>query len=465
MDEIRHYLGEVIARSRPELTESDQKALIERIIDFIEKHNPKDRQGAMRMVAGEEARPSSRHRRVQAETAAPKAAELGFVITCQPDGKITEVLRDGLGFGSRLSRGTDFSGIVSRFHVRRAGRFLRSIRHGHVSYDCALTVLGASGMVRLFCSGFAVDGEIVIIAVEEPLATFVPQELSRLAEKKAGILGPVLKELAAWKHRQKSAATAEADDLPSSVPGSPSHATGEHSGAVGRRRLMELAAHDLRNPISGIMAACQYLVEDASKILQPHQVLILSSIESSSRLALRLIQELAEIPTIQLGEPRLELRSTDVVALLHWEAAAVRPLANSMAVKLDVQVTQQIPSLRVDAARVGEALHGLLVNAIGPSMMPGRIELTASYRRGEITVLLNREYAAAAGRRPTAGGVFGSKGYPRKLSDVHAALLLARTKRIVDAHGGSMRVDTQGKHANAWTVMLPAAADQPTSKE
>lgn len=466
MDSLRHHLGQGVARSRPELSLSDQQSLVDHLIQFIESYEAESQSTPLKTVAVEASRDTSHNGRSEEGRRHLESGAIGFVIGCRPDGKITEVIQDGLGPGFRLAPEMDFTAIVSPFHARKATRFLRGIRPNHASFDCALSMAGQFGIVRLFCSGFAVGSVIVVIGTEEPLETSIPPDLSRLAEKKPGRLGPVLKELATWRKNQKSASTPSADRPHTSEGAASPEIAVNQSTHAGRRRLLELAAHDLRNPISGILAACQYLIEDASQALEPHQVLILCSIESSTRLALQLIQELAEIPSIQLGKLQLELRPTDLVAVVNDAVSAVRQLADTMKVKVRVRVREQIPSIAGDAIRLSEALHGLLVNAIGPLPAAGQIETIVGIRSGEVTILMNREYALAAGRPATPPGAHpGSRSSRRKLSDIHAALLLARTKRIVEAHGGTMRVESPGKHQSSWTVTLPAAMGQAARKK
>lgn len=466
MDYLRHQLGQGVARARPELSSSDQQALIDHLVEFIEKYHAESQSKPLRTGAP---RPDAASHKGRSEVTGtpPESGAIGFVISCRPDGKITEVIQDSLGQGSRLSPDMDFTAIVSPFHSRKAARFLRSIQPDHALYDHALSVLGRSGMVRLFCSGFSVGPLIVVVATEEPLAMSIPEDLSRLAEKKPGRLGPVLKELAGWKTNQRNVPPAAAGDPPQAAEGpTSSEITARHSTSAGRRRLLELAAHDLRNPISGILAACQYLMEDATQALEPHQLLILYSIESSTRLALQLIQDMAEIPSIRLAKPQLDLRPTDLVAVVHQAVSAVRPLADAMKVKVQVRVREQIPTVTGDATRLSEALHGLLINAIGPSPAAGQIEIVVAVHSGEPTILMHREYAMAAGRSGTTlAGQSGSRSSHRKLTDIHAALLLARTRRIVEAHGGAMQLATPGKQDNSWTMTLPSAAGHPARKK
>src|SRR5260370_42104294 len=53
-------------------------------------------------------------------------------------------------------------------------------------------------------------------------------------------------------------------------------------------QLLEIGAHDLRNPISEILAACQYLLEDAGALLDEQNLTILQLSHLSSCSVLRL---------------------------------------------------------------------------------------------------------------------------------------------------------------------------------
>ena len=82
-----------------------------------------------------------------------------------------------------------------------------------------------------------------------------------------------------------SRAEAHSRELRSSNPDTPPR----------RKRSQQAArkvAHDLQNPISGILAATQYLIEDAGPILADHHLTALHAIEASGFRLLRLIDTL-----------------------------------------------------------------------------------------------------------------------------------------------------------------------------
>jgi signal transduction histidine kinase len=188
---------------------------------------------------------------------------------------------------------------------------------------------------------------------------------------------------------------------------------------------------------------------------------VLGSIESSTRVALQLIETLAEIPTIGVRKPQLDLQPTDLASVIHEAVAEVRPIAETRNTKVVVRMKEHVPTFKGDSARLREAMHAILVNIIGTSTAAGRIELSASMDVGQVHIVLHREPAAQTGEPSApAPGRSSRRETPRKLSDVHAALLWARAKLILKAHGGAVRTDHHATQGQSWTVTLPIAAHQ-----
>src|SRR5437868_2049315 len=129
-------------------------------------------------------------------------------------------------------------------------------------------------------------------------------------------------------------------------------------GGFDPMQLLEVAAHDLRNPISGILAAGQYLVDDAGSVLDEHHLALLESIDSSGRSMLRLIDDVIELSHIESGTLRLDIQATDIQPLLHRALLSTQPAADRKKVKLDVVAGTNgpLPALDIDPARVFRAL-------------------------------------------------------------------------------------------------------------
>jgi signal transduction histidine kinase len=68
----------------------------------------------------------------------------------------------------------------------------------------------------------------------------------------------------------------------------------ESNDAQGEIARLHVAAHDLRNPISGILSASEFLLEDLPDAREEH-IAILRAIYTSSRFMLQLIDDIGEM--------------------------------------------------------------------------------------------------------------------------------------------------------------------------
>lgn len=457
MEIVRHHLRKAVARSRPELELAQQQRLVDQILELIGSTTLASGTGPVQMIATGEAPDFPNRLRGDQLLREPELGRVAFAIVCGHDGTIEQVMRGGLELGPQFSPGRMLTALVAPFHSRKAGRFLRDLHSERPVFDCSLSTLGLSDKIRLFWSGVPLECGIIVVGTKEPLSDSVPEQLAELAKDQPDAIRPFLAELSAWRKRRTSSVPLSPDDSGhATVMQAHSAVRGMSHAVPGRRRLLDLAAHDLCNPISAIVSACEYLIEDAAGVLEPRHMLFLHSIAASGRKTLKVVQDMAEIPRIRLNQPALDLKPTDIVSVMQEEVASLLPLANDMNVTVALNFGKLMPAFTGDSARLREALHGLLVNAIGPAAVGGRIEIDIAGGKDDISVALHRIFLVAPCE--SYPETTGSRKNPRRISDVYSALLLLQARSIVNAHGGVLRVESHRKHGPCWTVTLPAAA-------
>ena len=124
------------------------------------------------------------------------------------------------------------------------------------------------------------------------------------------------------------------------------------------------AAHDLKNPLSGILSAAEYLIEDASNLLEGEHVAMLHLIELSSRHLLALIDDLAEISSIAPDGLRRDTAPRDLVRLTRGVVARNRTLLASKKIRIDLAVDHERLRAEVNSRRLQQAIQRLLGLAI-----------------------------------------------------------------------------------------------------
>jgi signal transduction histidine kinase len=208
-------------------------------------------------------------------------------------------------------------------------------------------------------------------------------------------------------------------------------------------QLLEMAAHDLRNPISGILAAGQYLLEDAGALLEEQHVAMLQSIDASSRSMLRLIDDLIELAGIESGELRLDMKAAEIQPLMNQAVSASQAVADRKRVRLvmDSDGKAPLPALSIDPVKIFHAIDSLLASTVKFSRPGSRIEIGVGSRAGKATIWLRTDGSGiSAGALRSLFNPFRKNRTIRPGVEGGTALSLARAKRIIEAHGGVAHV-------------------------
>lgn len=386
-------------------------------------------------------------------------------VLCRPSGILLEVVYDELGLQHSLTPGREFSSVIAPFHRRKAHRFLRTMRAGGSALDWELGLSLSHGIVPLFFSGCITNRGIVIIGAKEPLtAGTIPGGLAK-TEKHADSMAPAIQELRVRKEekakverRLEQQLLRLSEALSASAKGVKERRPERPRGSQ-HLRLLEIAAHDLRNPISGVLAATEYLIEDAGRVLEPHHLALLYSIESSAQLMLRLLQDMVEIPTMSPRKVRLELHSTDLPLLIEHAVASNASVAESKRVKIEVRMGKPLPALMADAGKLTAAVEGLLYSAIRssqPATVIG-LEVTADPEQ----VILTLRHHPSSDSADLIKSLFHPtlNARPRRgLSDQRAELALAHMRRVVAAHHGTVEYQSGRGPESVVTLALPLSA-------
>jgi len=220
-------------------------------------------------------------------------------------------------------------------------------------------------------------------------------------------------------------------------------------------RKLAFATHDLRNPIAGILAASQYLADETAAVLNSEQREILDSIRSSSRLLLRLVDNILELSKIESGVLKLDCRPTDLLALIHQNLVANRLLGLSKGIRINLVSEKCLPEISVDPSRIAEVIDNLVTNAIKFSHPGGEISIRVARRRNMTAISVCDEGPGISEEHlqslATSQGTFSSHNG----DGCGTGLGLAIARRIVTRHGGKIEIRSKVGFGSTFTVLLP----------
>jgi len=221
-----------------------------------------------------------------------------------------------------------------------------------------------------------------------------------------------------------------------------------------RRNMVADVAHELRTPLSNIRG---YLEAVNDGVMKPDAESIQSLNEEATRLA-RLVDELQELSLAEAGELKLICQSEDISKLISQSVLAFQAQAASKGVALSVDLGDELPSVNIDSQRIAQVLHNLLDNAMAHTDSGDSINVSAIQKDNWVEVsvadtgkgipdedlpnIFERFYRVDKSRARATGG---------------SGLGLTIAKRLVEAHGGSIEVQSELGRGTRLTFTLPSS--------
>jgi PAS domain S-box-containing protein len=214
----------------------------------------------------------------------------------------------------------------------------------------------------------------------------------------------------------------------------------ERLAAIGE--LAAMVGHDLRNPLTGIAGATYYLKTKLDSGMNQKSMEMLEFIEKDIEYLNNIITDLLEYSR----EIRLELRETTPKSITKEALSFVKVPENIQASDL----TQDEPKIKVDAEKMKRVFVNIIQNAIDAMPEGGELTITSNVSSGILEVAF------------TDTGIGMSKEVMEKLwtplfstKAKGMGLGLAICKRIVEAHGGNISVESAVGEGTAFTVTIP----------
>ncbi len=227
----------------------------------------------------------------------------------------------------------------------------------------------------------------------------------------------------------------------------------EHrAGLVAQKQLEQVKAdfysmvtHDLRSPTSNILIAIQMLLQDAGEPLTPEQAEFLGLIQRSADKMLELINDYLDFAKIDAGYLRLNLGDVELGKVVKASISLARLQAQSKNQTLTLDLPPDPVPARADAERLLQVLDNLLSNAVKYTPEGGRITVQLRVENGQAVF---RVSDTGVGIPPAQLPALFTK-YHRVPGEatlgIHGTGLgLLIVKEIVEAHGGTVRAESEG---------------------
>ncbi len=208
-----------------------------------------------------------------------------------------------------------------------------------------------------------------------------------------------------------------------------------------RRRLINDVSHELNTPLSVIQLEAKGLRDG----LQTPESASDHIIQEVDRLR-GLVTDLDWLAETDSGEFRLTLEISSVYELLTAEVDRWQPQSQARQVELSLQASADLPDMDLDRVRMSQALGNILSNAIHCTEAGGSIVLRAGLEGDETLAISVTDDGIGihAADLPHVFDRFYRTDQSRSRGIGGTGLGLAITRAIVEAHGGTIAVTSDG---------------------
>ncbi|MGE5601414.1 MAG: ATP-binding protein [Nitrososphaerales archaeon] len=220
-----------------------------------------------------------------------------------------------------------------------------------------------------------------------------------------------------------------------------------------RRNMVGDVAHELRTPLTNLRG---YLEATRDGLIPPDNALV-DNLYEETMLLTRLVADLHELAQAEAGQLTLVRTPTLLSEVVEQAIEILRPQADVKGVALSVDAPSSLPIVSIDRERIGQVLRNLLNNALAHTPAGGEIAVSAVRQDGTVLVsvcdtgegispealphVFDRFYRADRSRARHTGGY---------------GLGLAIVKQLVQAHGGTVTVESELGKGSAFRFTLPA---------
>ncbi len=212
-------------------------------------------------------------------------------------------------------------------------------------------------------------------------------------------------------------------------------------------------SHELRTPLTSIIGYIELLRDESMD--GPNTGQFTEVIGRNAEQLLRLVADLLFLSRMRTGTLAIDLHATDLAGLAAKAVAEMRPQARRKNVELVLSATA-VPPFAADPVRITQLLGNLISNAVKFTGAGGRVEVSIGAQEdGAVLAVADTGAGIPAADREKIFERFYRSATAARLVVPGTGLGLPIVKAIVEAHGGSITVDSAEGQGSTFTVHLP----------
>ena len=208
-------------------------------------------------------------------------------------------------------------------------------------------------------------------------------------------------------------------------------------------------------PLTSIKERIDFLTDELTAVLTPNQKVKMAILAEESTHLIGVVNSLVELSKMESGLTTYHFEPTPLASVIDQTLTDVAPLAKTKEIALKKDGSDSLPRIKMDAAKIVQALRTLVGNALKLTASGGSLIIASRAVDQGIQVSITGTALKMAEKKiaplfDLADASSASNG------DYGAELGWAMAQHIIRSHGGSLWVETNPHQGSTFSFVLPA---------
>ena len=224
-----------------------------------------------------------------------------------------------------------------------------------------------------------------------------------------------------------------------------------------KSEFMANMSHELRTPLNSIIGFSELLRDGLGGPLNPEQHEFVDNIYSNSRLLLKLINNVLDFSKLESDSLTLECREFELFPLLQAVKDEISSHLAEKSQEFELNVSEQIGPVWGDEVRIRQVLLSLLDNACKFTPQAGKITVSCTPAEDPRMVVISVSDTGVGIKPEDQKSIFDAfRQVDGSTTRCYggAGLGLAVAKKLVEAHGGRIWVESEPGKGSTFSFTL-----------
>ena len=222
-----------------------------------------------------------------------------------------------------------------------------------------------------------------------------------------------------------------------------------------REHFAAIVSHELKSPLGAVQQNLYVLAEDLKDKFSPEQQEKVARLQNRIDELIKLINTWLRVISVDIDKIKDQFEPISLGPIIENAVETVNQQAVRKDININMEVDKDIKEINGDSGALTEAIVNLLTNSVKYTKMGGEVSITAKSEPKQVVISVVDNGVGIA--EEDIGFIFSDfyRGKNLPEGERSSGVGLSITKRIVEAHSGTIKVDSELGKGSKFSIKLP----------